>query len=250
MKRISKEKTIKGIIAIIFIIALLTTLFFILYPTIKISNYDKYLNSLKIQKETYGMQSLKNKNSDFVAWLECQDVDVSIPVVVSSNDFYLNHDFDKAKNNLGSPYHYSTSTLGQSFNTTIIGHSAYNTKDMNGKIVFQAIMGNFNNYINETDSTNYNYKITVETLTETLTYQVFSAFSYDSNADCNNEKNLFYTTNITTQQEFDNYINLANNLSQKDFGQTATFGDKFLTLYTCSYESGYRIMIIAKQIEN
>lgn len=80
-------------------------------------------------------KELKERNMDTAAWLKVNAVDVSMPIVQTlDNDFYLNHDIDKKKNNLGWVFADARSNLDYlGTNSVLYGHNTGN-KQMFGSL--------------------------------------------------------------------------------------------------------------------
>ena len=78
---------------------------------------------------------LKERNQDTVAWLRVDAVDVSMPIVqTTDNEFYLNHDIDKKRNNLGWVFADARSNLNYiGTNAVLYGHNTSN-KQMFGSL--------------------------------------------------------------------------------------------------------------------
>lgn len=78
---------------------------------------------------------LKQRNMDVVAWLKVDAVDISMPIVQTlDNEFYLNHDIDKKKNNLGWVFADARSNLDNiETNAVLYGHNIGN-KQMFGSL--------------------------------------------------------------------------------------------------------------------
>lgn len=80
-------------------------------------------------------KDLKARNEDTVAWLRMDAVGVSMPIVQTlDNDYYLSHDIDKKKNNLGWVFADARSNLNYlSTNSVLYGHNTGN-KQMFGSL--------------------------------------------------------------------------------------------------------------------
>ena len=192
-------------------------------------------------------------NSDFYAWIECEDVEISLPVVKTTNaeqeDFYLEHDFEKYKNPLGVPYQKHNCAIETTTNSVFVGHSTYDMHWYN-KLSQLHIFGNFLNYLTTSDHSGFNYTIKVQTLDKTYTYKIVSAYNY-STTNFNYEQTLPYTTsNISNQEQFDTFYTTIKKLSKINTQTTAEYGDNFLTIYTCSKnDMKSRVIVVAKLIQ-
>ena len=213
-------------------------------------NYDKYLTSLYNLKKERGLSALQEINSSCIAYIEIEDLDIHLPIVetnsVQEEDYYLTHDFRKRENELGCPYQRYGTSVNQTTNTVFVGHSAFNqTLFKNQKN--QSIFGKLNKYIYANDS--FNYHIIVETIDDVFNYQVISVLLVNSENSTDPQLVAYNTKNIATQSQFDNFYNTIKTNSLISGLPTAEFGNKFLTLYTCSTETlGYRVIVVAKQV--
>lgn len=213
-------------------------------------NYDKYLTSLYNLKKEKGLSALKEINDSCIAYIEIQDLDIHLPIVEVQNtkeeDFYLKHDFRKWENELGSPYQKYGTVINQTTNTVFIGHSAYSQSIFNNK-KNQTIFGKLNKYLYANDA--FNYHITVETFDDVYNFQVISVLLLNIQNETAPELTIYNTKNISTQSQFDNFYNILKTKSLINNLITAEFGDKFLTLFTCSTaDLDYRVMVVAKQV--
>ena len=215
-------------------------------------NYDKYLNSLYELKTKKGLGELCKINADCIAYIECEDLDMHLPVVKTSNiedeNYYLDHDFKKRKNELGSPYQKSSTNIEETTVATFVGHSAY-TQTIFNSTKNQSIFGKLNQYLYS--STNYNHLISVETLNAKYTYKVVSVIKFNAtNGQSADEMKIYGAVNLETQSQFDDFYNNLKSHSAVDNLEPAEFGDKFLTLFTCATSNlDFRVMVVAKQIQ-
>lgn len=246
--------SLKAIILILLVFALIASVwqnYDMISMMNKKSHYDLYIKQLEQLKDRQGLSALKAKNSDFIAWITIEDVEISIPIVktdsVDKESYYLTHDFDKKENVLGSPYQKYGCDIENTTNTTFVGHSSYNI-GIFGNIVNQSIFGSLNDYLNY--DSKFNYKIKVETLNGTYTYEVFSVFKFNISADYDKEYLIYTATDLSHEVDFNNFVNTAQTLSKIKFGRNIEMGDKFLTLFTCSTDSThYRTMVVARLVK-
>ncbi len=215
-------------------------------------NYSEYLKKLEKQKNEKGIESIANINSDFLGWLEIDDVNLSLPIVKTDStqkeNYYLDHDYKKEKNSLGCPYQVCNMSL-DGYNTMFVGHSAYNTTVL-GNTNYQSLFGKLNDYLSINNK--YNYKIKFETTTKVYNYKIFGVFRFYIK-DTTTEKykeivNNIYSNNISSQNDYDNFISCVKKYSIINSEYDFEFGDKFLTLFTCYSNLSYRTIVVAKQI--
>ena len=213
--------------------------------------YDSYLQSLYQIKQEQGVKGLQNINDDCIAYLECDDLDVHLPIVQTKNkqdeQFYLTHDFKKRSNEFGSPYQRSDSQFGTTDNAVFEGHSTFVESLFNHK-KSQTIFGAFNNYLQK--NSNYNYLIKIETPTQIFTYKVVSAISFNTKStDISRQLSIYQTTIFSSRADFDVFYDNIKQCSVLGELDDAEYGDKFLTIFTCSnIDLDYRVMIVLKQL--
>ncbi len=216
-----------------------------------IINYDKYLEQLYSIKKEKGLEALVEINEQCIAYMECEDLNIHLPIVEvsgkSDEDFYLKHDFLKRENELGSPYQKYGTKLNQTSNTALVGHSAY-TGSIFNITKSRSVFGRFNEYLYA--NTNFNYNIKIETLNEILNYKVVSVLKFNSkDGTGTDELKVYNTVHLNTQSQFDNFYNIIKTKSCINDLDVASFGDKFITIFTCATDNlDFRVMVIAKQV--
>lgn len=181
------------------------------------------------------------ENSDMIAWFKIPDTIVDFPVMYTPFDenYYLLKGFDKKYSGNGCLILDTDSSMYPS-STNLIIHGHNNKNAMFGHIPKYADKS----YCDE-HPLMYLYGKDCEHI-----YQVMAVF----------RSKVFYTTdvcfkyykffNAKTEEEFLDFYNNVMEMSLYDTGVTAEFGDKFLTLSTCSdhVENG-RFVVVAKEIE-
>ncbi len=212
-------------------------------------DYDIYLNGLYDLKEEKGLAALKEINNDLFAYIEIEDLDIHLPIVKTESnageDYYLSHDFKNDANELGTPYQKHTTMLGETTNTVFIGHSSFTENLFNLK-KNTSIFGALNKYL--IYNPNYNYTISVETLNNKYIFKVMGVILFNVNRENTEQLKIYNTININSQASFDNFYGLVQKHSIVGCLETATYGDRFLTLFTCNSNLENRVMVIAKQV--
>lgn len=249
-----KNKFDGRFIIIIFLLMALGVSLFLNYKIIemafKVPRYFNYISSLEKLKNEQGFDKLTEINPSFEAWLSCEDVSVSMPVVKAltpdDEQFYLTHDIKKDSNALGNPFIKPASKPNTTQNCVISASPTVTIKFF-GKSKVYSLFGNFRQYLTPND--NFTGKITLQTKDETLSYQVVSAYRFDITSNYYDLYSPCYYTDFENQEEFDTFYNIIKTNSAVDFNVNAEYGDKFLTLFASDTEDeNYRIMIIAKQV--
>ena len=184
-------------------------------------------------KYNIDFESLKQKNSDTIAWLKVNGTEIEYPVVkTTNNDYYMTHSFDKSYNSSGWSFmDYKNKCDGTDKNMIIYGH---NRRD-------GSMFATLQNILTEEWQSNYeNFKIPFITENEKAEYQVFSVYKIE-------KENYYITTNFENNIEFKKFIDKIKSRSEKDFGIEVTENDNILTLSTCANDSRYRIVLHAKK---
>ena len=182
------------------------------------------------------------QNDDMIAWIKIPDTVVDYPVMWTPRDenYYLYKDFNGNKDIKGCLLLDTDSSMDPlSTNLIIHGHN------------FSGIMfGDLHLYYSTNENREKYPYIYLYGKDYEHVYEVITAF----------KSKVYYTTdtcfkyykffNAETQEEFDDFYNNVLDLALYDSGVAAEFGDKFLTLSTCSehVENG-RFVVVAKEIE-
>lgn len=200
-------------------------------PESKTDIYWKYIHVSPIDVDIHELQK---ENPDTVGWIQVLGTNINYPVVqASDNDYYLNHDFLKQKNNGGwvfLDYRNDFNSLGR--NTIVYGHRRYN----------QSIFGTLKNvltdsWLNQTD----NHVIKVSTINYNYLFQIFSVYSVANET--------YYLK--TTFSDDNNYLKFLDTITKRsihDFHTEVNEKTKILTLSTCHNEHD-RLVVHAKLIQ-
>ncbi len=182
------------------------------------------------------------KNEDMAAWLVVPGTNMDYPVMQTPADenYYLYLDFDKKKNKNGSLILDTDSSLDP-IGTNLIIHG-HNMKS-------GAMFGNLQEY---EDKDYYEDHKTMILYTEECrrNYEVIAVFYTQVYKKTDDVFKFYKFFQADTEEEFLDYYDNIKAMSLYDTGVTAEFGDRFLTLSTCSYqvENG-RFVVVAKEVE-
>ena len=173
------------------------------------------------------VEELKKENSDIVGWLEIEGTSINYPVLQGTdNEFYMTHNYKKEKSKNGSIFLNKDYDWNiESNNLLIYGHN------INNGTMFQELL----KYENESFYKEHP-KIRFTTENEDSIYDIISAFK--SKVYYKSEKNVFryyYFINPKSEEEYMEYIENAKKASLYNIEETATYGDRLITLSTCSY---------------
>ena len=253
MKDTKKEHVKKVIITVFAVLIFVEAVAFAWYIYLVLTDepenkyYVGYLNDIKKYeklKDTYGVSKLTEINSDFIAWLNCEDIDLSMPIVKSSDydnqNYYLTHNFEKKDSVFGCPYlKYGCETTSD--NLTIVGHSSF----WGGVVIFSE----FYNYI-QNENNDYDYKIKIETLTGRFEYEIFSAFDFDSKTDSAEGTFVYNTADLSADETFTEFVKICTTRNKLDQNITIERQDKFITIITCSKRNlNNRVIVVAKLVK-
>lgn len=180
-------------------------------------------------------ETLLQKNSDTVGWLQVNNTKINYPVVKGeSNSYYLNRDYFKKKNSMGwifMDYRNNPETLDK--NTIIYGHN-----------IKQGIMfGTIKNMMNKSWYNNAtNQIITFNTPSKNMKWQIFSLYQINETED-------YLKTEFESDEEYMNFLNMLKSRSKNDFHVELTPNSKILTLSTC-FSHSTRHVVHAVLIED
>ena len=254
-KRYSKEKkdNKRKFKKFIILLILLVCISIMIFTGIKIFNQikenkqnqdviDDISDFITIDENTDGtdkynvdFDSLKQTNSETVAWLKVNGTDIEYPVVkTKDNDYYMTHSFDKSYNTAGWVFmDYKNTFDGTDNNLVIYGH---NRRD-------GTIFGTLKNILTEDWQNNTdNFIIPFITENEKSEYQVFSVYRIE-------KEEYYITTNFETTNEFQKFIDTIKTRSVKNFGVNVTTNDNILTLSTCADNNKYRVVLHSKKLQ-
>lgn len=181
---------------------------------------EKTERMLKVQK-------LKEENFDIVGWIEIEGTSINYPVLQGTdNEFYMTHNYKKEKSKNGSIFLNKDYDWNiESNNLLIYGHN------INNGTMFQELL----KYESESFYKEHP-KIRFTTENEDSIYDIISAFK--SKVYYKSQKNVFryyYFINPKSEEEYMNYVENVKKASLYNIEETATYGDRLITLSTCSY---------------
>ena len=181
-------------------------------------------------------KSLKEQNSDIIAYLKVNGTNIDY-VVVKGNDnsYYLKHNFNKEYNIAGwifADYHNKFDETDR--NIVIFGH---NTKD-------GSMFGTLKNVLDKSWQENKdNLEITLITGKRQYKYQVFSTYSITP-------EDYYINTIYNNDNEFNEFLNKVKSRSNYNYNIEVNSNDKVLTLSSCIGDGKKRVVLHAKLIEN
>lgn len=214
--------------------------------TITKKQLDEYItiesnkNETGISEETERMAKIKKlqeENSDIAGWSEIEGTNINYPVLQGKDDeYYLTHNYKKEKSQKGSIFLSKDYDLKlPSDNLLIYGHNL-----ISGQM--------FNNLLKYKDREFYEKhpNIRFTTAKEDLKFEIISAFY--SKVFLKSEENVFRYYNFVTaksEKDYNNFVENAKKASIYATNKEAEYGDRLITLVTCSYhvEDGRFVVI-------
>ena len=215
----------------------------------EIKEESKILNTIEVEESQITeeknermlqVERLQQKNSDIVGWVEIEGTNINYPVLQGDdNSYYMTHNYNKEKNTYGSIFlDKEYDWKKPSTNLLIYGHNLQNGS------MFHDLL----NYSKESYYEEHSI-IRFTTATEDLEFEIISAFY--SRVYYKSEKNVFryyYFVNAENEEEYNEFVKDTKDASVYDTGKTAKYGDRLITLSTCSYhtEDG-RFAVVARE---
>ena len=186
------------------------------------------------------VEKLQEENEDIIGWIEIEDTNISYPVLQGKdNEYYLNHNYKKEKSQKGSIFldaNYDWSI--PSNNLIIYGHNIMND------LMFKDLL----KYANEEFYKEHPF-IRFTTKENDGEYEIISAFkSKVFNKSDINVFRYYNFINAETEEEYNEFVENAKKASLYDIEETAEYGDKLMTLITCSYHTtDGRFVVIGRE---
>lgn len=181
--------------------------------------------------------ALWKKNHDFAGWLFIEDTKIDYPVMHTPDDpeYYLHRAFDRSDAKSGCLF--ADASCSMDGNSLLIyGH---HMKD-------KSMFGSLTDYRSQ-DFADEHSIICFDTLTDEREYELLAVFYWDDSY-CQGETPFRYYeyTDLSSPEKFEEYIRFAKSISIYDTNVDAEYGDKILTLSTCSYhDDNGRFVVVA-----
>ena len=191
-------------------------------------------NDKEETKYKVDFKSLKEKNSDTIAYLKVNGTNIDYIVVRGNdNNYYLKHNFEKNWNISGWIFSdYRNKFDGTDKNIVIFGH---NTKD-------GSMFGTLKKVLNKDWYKNKdNHNIILVTEEDTYYYKVFSTYSIKA-------EDYYINTKFKNNNEFGEFTNTIKSRSIYDYNVEVNNADKILTLSSCIGDGKKRVVLHAKLI--
>ena len=187
-----------------------------------------------------GLLALHEENQDCIYWLSIPDTVIDYPVMYhpQEKDYYLRRDFYGDYSGSGTLYMDEDCDPEWGDNLIIYGHH------MNNGTMFAAL----ENYKSE-DFYKEHPQITLQTLHGEETYRVMAAFTtpvYTGNDFA------YYNFTVTGDPTvYEAFVKECLSRSLYETGETAVYGRRLLTLFTCEYsQKNGRMVVVAVRVHN
>ena len=192
---------------------------------------DKITVTKEEKKYDIDFKSLKEINSDTIAYIKVNNTNIDYVVVKGNdNEYYLHHNFEKKSNIAGwvfGDYHNKFDESDR--HLVIYGHS---TKD-------GSMFGTLTNVLQSDWYENTeNHKILLVTEMNTYYYQVFSTYAIVP-------EDYYINTEFKSNTEFTEFINKIKSRSIYNYGVEVSEKDKILTLSSCIGQGEQRVVLHA-----
>ncbi|MBR4306323.1 MAG: class B sortase [Ruminiclostridium sp.] len=191
------------------------------------------------------------ENPDFVGWITIKDTNINYPVVQGKdNEEYLYADFYGNYNKNGTIFADSnnvfSATENMSANTILYGHNLRTENYFTDVTEYRRV-----DLDKSLEFLKNHPVIEFNTLFEKSKYKIFSVMILNTTDDYGEVFNYTSKINFKNRNEFNNFA--AECLDRSDFftGVDLKYGDEFLTLSTCEFESmlyDMRIVVVARKV--
>ena len=177
--------------------------------------------------------SIKEKNSDTVAWIKLFGTNIEYLVVkANDNEFYLNHDFDKKERSSGWVFaNYLNKFDGTDKNISLFAHAR----------IDGSMFGTLKNALTS-EWQKENNSLLFITEKGSFLYQVFSTYKVLDEA-------LFFSNSFASDEDYMSFLKTIKSRSNYDYQVELNKNDKIITLSTCDINNRYRIILHAKLVE-
>ena len=194
----------------------------------QIFNFDERIN------RQFNFDKLKEQNNDFIGWIQIPNTKIDYPVLQTSDDFYLNHDFYKKRSPLGSIFMDSVNKTDDK-NIILYGHHMKSGK-----------MFAFINQYDKQDVFEKNKLIEFDTKTKISDYEIIVTFKINEKEI--NEISKFLLMN--SEKEYNDLMEFVRKKNMIKNNLQFDYNDNYLTLMTCEYSNkNGRFFVIAKEIK-
>lgn len=199
------------------------------------------VDGVLVQKK---FEQLYRNNHDFIGWLMIDDTNVDYPVMYTPKDtengeYYIHRDYDRQYSAAGLPFIDANCRIEPATDNLIIyGHN------MNSGKMFHDILQYEDKTFYEGHKT-----FSFDTIYGDGTYEVVAMFYGQILPEESGAFKYYEFVNAGVEEEFVSFIENIKKMSVINTGVEVKYGDKLITLSTCSYHvKDGRFAVIAKKI--
>jgi sortase B len=198
------------------------------------------VDGVMVQKK---FEQLYRENHDFLGWITIEDTNIDYPVMYTPNDsengeYYIHRDFQGDYSAAGLPFVDANCDMTiPTDNTIVYGHN------MRAGTMFHDLLQFADEEFYQTHKT-----FRFDTIYGDGEYEVVAMF-YAQILDENSDAFKYYEfVNAGNEEEFMDFVNHVKEMSETDTGVEVQYGDKLITLSTCSYHvTDGRFAVVAKK---
>lgn len=190
---------------------------------------------------TENFKELQQVNTDMVGWLTVPGTQIDYPVMQRAEDenYYLYRDIYGNENKNGSLILSNGCDVASNYSNWIIHGHNMSSGDM---------FGSLEEYRNPAYREEHSL-IFLQTEEEVRTFMVMGAFESQVYYENDDVFKFYQCYEIRSKEEFEYFYENIKELFLYDSGISAVYGDRFLLLSTCSYQTeNGRFVVVAKQV--
>ena len=199
------------------------------------ANGNKYSANDTEQK---GLAELRKENPDFFGWIYIEGTEINYPVMYTpeNQEYYLHRAFDGTYSFSGVPF--ISAESDESLNLIIYGHN------MNNGTMFHDLL----KYADE-EFYRAHPIIEFDTLDSLGKYEILAAFYSKIYGKTDTGFKYYDYVSLDTEAEYREYIELVYESAIYDTGVEAGYGERLITLSTCSYHTAEgRFVVVAREV--
>ncbi len=237
---------IKNILLILFIVVFLFSTTKIVLFLLDLQNNKneikeliKDVTDIEIEEDkevlNIDFDKLSSINSDIVGWIHFNQDKINNPIVhTSDNSYYLNHSFEKKRNQAGTIFMDYRNTSFDDKNVVLFGHS------MLDDTMFGSLQDLFKKDFFDKKENHY---IDIYNKERKFTYEIFSYYVIE-------KEEYYITPSFGNDNDYKKFIDTLVKRSYKNFNVEISTDDYILTISTCSGTGGTskRKVVHAKRV--
>lgn len=200
----------------------------------------------KTEEHLADLAKLHQENSDIVGWLQVEGTKIDYPVMQTKGEgqdpeYYLHRDFKKEYSDAGTPFMDAASDINlPTSNWLIYGHH------MRSGIMFHDLVEYESRDFWEKHPT---FQMEMINGKGVETYRIIAACYSKVYSKDSNEFKYYQYAGISSEEDFNTYVNGVKSIAAYDTGESAVYGDQLVTLSTCAYQTtDGRFFVVGKRV--